>query len=78
MPGKERVASSPLKGGMRDAIRTMIAFIVAFGFAKLLGATTAGEMAGPQEALVVIITSAVLAFIGKSMRNHGKSPGMVL
>ncbi len=71
MPENTRPASSPIKGSLRDAIRTFVAFIVAFLFTKLLGETTAVDLAGAQEAIVVIITSALFAFIGKVMRNKG-------
>jgi len=36
------------------------------------------ELAGEQEAVVVIITSAVLAFMGKAFRNSGSVVGKVI
>jgi uncharacterized membrane protein YccC len=73
-----RIASSPTSGAFRDAIRTFVAFIVAFALTKLLGEATAVNLAGAQEAVVVIITSAIFAFIGKSMRNSGLAIGKVM
>lgn len=78
MTEKKRAASAPATGAFRDAIRTFVAFIVAFAFTKLLGETTAVDLAGAQEAVVVIITSAVLAFAGKAMRNSGMAIGKVV
>jgi hypothetical protein len=43
-----------------------------------LGEATAVNLAGAQEAVVVIITSAIFAFIGKSMRNSGLAIGKVM
>jgi hypothetical protein len=63
---------------MRDAIRTFIAFLVALLFTKIFGEVTAVELAGAQEAIVVIVTSALLAFIGKAMRNAGMTLGKVV
>jgi uncharacterized membrane protein YccC len=76
LPG--RPASSPIKGSMRDALRTFIAFAVAFAFTKILGETGAVDLAGAQEALVVIITSGILAFAGKAFRNKGLAIGKVI
>jgi hypothetical protein len=73
-----RAASSPVKGGARDAIRTFVAFAVAFAFTKLGGDIPGVDMAGVQEALVVIIMSGILAFMGKAMRNNGESKAAVL
>ena len=73
-----RTASSPTTGAFRDAIRTFVAFAVAFVFTKLLGETTAVDLAGAQEAVVVIITSAVLAFVGKAMRNKEVALGKIV
>jgi hypothetical protein len=78
MPNETREASSPITGGMRDAVRTFVAFVVAFLFAKLIGETTAIDLAGAQEAVVVIITSAILAFAGKAFRNNGVTVGKVI
>jgi hypothetical protein len=36
------------------------------------------DLAGAQEAVVVIITSAVLAFAGKAFRNKGSAVGKVI
>jgi hypothetical protein len=76
--GTDRKASSPTTGAFRDSIRTFVAFVVAFVFTKLVGETTAIDLAGAQEAVVVIVTSALLAFIGKAFRNKGKALGKVL
>ena len=73
-----RTASSPLMGSLRDSVRTFVAFIVAFGFVKLGGAIPGVDLAGVEEAVVVIGTSAILAFIGKAMRNAGATLGKVV
>jgi hypothetical protein len=80
MPGKgnERKASSPIAGSLRDALRTFVAFGVAFVFVKIGGDIPGVDMAGAQEALVVIITSAILAFAGKAFRNNDVTIGKVL
>lgn len=73
-----RPASPPVKGLLRDVVRTSVAFVVAFGFTKL---TTLGlnvDLSGLQESLVVIITSAILAYIGKVARDHGFSLGILV
>jgi hypothetical protein len=74
----ERVASSPTTGAFRDAIRTFVAFVVAFALTKLVGEETAMNLQGATEGLVVIVTSAIFAFIGKSMRNSGVALGKVM
>ena len=63
---------------MRDAVRTFVAFVVAFGIAWLGGKIPGVDLAGMQEALIVIGTSAILAFAGKAFRNNGKAVGSVL
>jgi hypothetical protein len=55
-----------------------VAFGVAFVFVKIGGDVPGVDMAGAQEALVVIITSAILAFAGKAFRNHDVTIGKVL
>ncbi len=75
MPSEERVASSPIKGSMRDAIRTFVAFVVAFGFTWLGGKIPGVELAGMQEGIIVILTSAILAFVGKAFRSSDGSDG---
>ena len=74
----ERTASSPIKGSLRDAIRTFVAFLVAFGFTWLGGKIPGVDLAGMQEGLIVILTSAILAFAGKAFRNKGVSVGEIL
>jgi hypothetical protein len=76
LPG--RPASSPIKGSMRDMVRTFVAFFVAFLFVKLGGALPGVELAGVQEAVIVILTSALMAFIGKAFRNSGMAIGKIL
>ena len=78
MPGQGRKASSPLTGGMRDIIRTFVAFVVAFGFTKLGGGIPGVDQAGLVEAIVVIVMSAILAFTGKAFRNSDKAVGKVI
>jgi len=73
-----RPASPPLSGALRDAVRTFVAFVVAFGFAKLTQTGLDIDLTGAQEGLVVILTSAILAFVGKAMRNHGISFGSIV
>lgn len=73
-----RSASSPVKGSLRDAVRTFVAFIVAFAFTWLGGKIPGVELAGLQEGIVVIVTSAILAFMGKAFRNNGVAVGKVL
>jgi uncharacterized membrane protein YccC len=64
-----RVASTPTQGALRDATRTFVAFVIAFLLTRLVGAETAVDLAGATEGLVVIITSALFAFVGKLMRD---------
>ena len=78
MPKEKRDASSPSKGALRDAVRTFVAFIVAFGIAWLGGKIPGVDLAGMQEALIVIGTSAILAFAGKAFRNNDVVVGKVL
>ena len=84
MPGSEEVeeaprpASSPIKGSMRDVVRTFVAFVVAFGFTWLGGKLPGVELAGIQEGIIVIITSGILAFAGKAFRNSGLAVGKIL
>lgn len=73
-----RPASTPTKGGLRDIVRTFVAFVVAFAFTKLGGAIPGVDLAGMQEAVIVIVTSAILAFVGKAMRNSGMSLGKII
>lgn len=79
---EERAASSPIKGGMRDAIRTFIAFAVAALLAlaaKKLGIVEGDiDLVGVGEGLTVIIFSAIMAFAGKAFRNKGQAIGKVL
>lgn len=73
-----RKASSPAMGGMRDAIRTMVGFGVAFLLIKIFGEETATSMTGMTESIIVVITSAIFAFMGKSLRNADNSAGKVI
>lgn len=73
-----RPASSPTTGALRDVVRTFVAFVVAFAFVKLGGAIPGVDLAGVQEGVIVIITSAILAFVGKAMRNNDKAIGRVI
>jgi hypothetical protein len=74
----ERTASTPLAGGLRDMVRTFVAFVVAFGFVKLGTLVPGIDLASAEEAIVVIITSGILAAVGKVMRNAGMSFGKVV
>jgi hypothetical protein len=76
LPG--RPASSPTAGGLRDIVRTFVAFGVAFTFVKIGGAVPGVDMAGMQEAVIVIIVSAVMAFAGKAFRGAGIGVGKVM
>ena len=78
MAEEERVASSPVKGGIRDVVRTFVGFAVAFIFVKIGGAVPGVDLAGMQEAVIVIIVSAIMAFAGKSFRSAGISVGKVM
>lgn len=78
IPPAGRTASSPLMGGIRDAVRTFVAFVVAFAFVKLGALVPGVDLASAQEAIVVIITSGLLAMIGKLMRNKGMSFGKIV
>jgi hypothetical protein len=78
MPGEERTASSPLAGGLRDAVRTFVAFVVAFLFVKLGALVPGVDLASAQEAIVVIVTSGILAMIGKVMRDKGMPFGKIV
>ena len=73
-----RKASSPTAGGVRDAVRTMVGFGVAFLLVKIFGEETATGMTGMTEGIIVVITSAIFAFMGKSLRNAGSSAGKVI
>jgi hypothetical protein len=79
---EERAASSPIKGGMRDAVRTFVAFAVASLLAlaaKKLGIIEGSvDLVGIGEGITVIIMSAIMAFAGKAFRNKGKAIGQVL
>ena len=65
-----RSASSPIKGSMREVVRTFVAFVVAFAFTWLGGKLPAVELAGVQEG--------ILAFAGKAFRNSGLAVGKIL
>lgn len=78
VPPAGRTASSPLIGGVRDAVRTFVAFVVAFGFVKLGALVPGVDLASAQEAIVVIVTSGILAMVGKVMRNKGLSFGRIV
>ena len=78
MAEEARAASSPVMGGARDMVRTFVAFVVAFIFVKLGALVPGVDLASTEEAVVVIITSGVLAFVGKAMRNKGISFGKVV
>ena len=78
MAEETRVASSPAKGGMRDMVRTFVAFFVAFGFTWIGGKVPGIELAGMQEAVIVILVSAIMAFAGKAFRSNGMAIGRVM
>lgn len=78
MAEKARVASSPVKGGMRDLVRTFVGFVVAFIFVKIGGAVPGVDLAGAQEAVIVMIVSGIMAFAGKSFRSAGMKIGKVM
>lgn len=78
MAEETRVASTPIKGGMRDMIRTFVAFGVAFLFTWIGGKIPGVDLAGMQEAVIVIIVSGVMAFAGKAFRSAGISVGKVM
>ena len=78
MAEEDRVASSPIKGGMRDVVRTFVGFGVAFIFVKIGGAVPGVDLVGMQEAVIVIIVSAIMAFAGKSFRGAGIGAGKVM
>jgi len=71
MAEEKRKASSPTKGALRDAVRTFVAFVIAFLVVKIFGAEAAAGMSGATEGIIVIVTSAIFAFVGKAMRNQG-------
>jgi hypothetical protein len=73
-----RTASTPVMGGMRDMIRTFVAFFVAFLFVKLGGMVPGVDLAGMQEAVIVIATSGLMAFLGKAMRNNDMAIGKIM
>jgi len=78
MADEDRVASSPVKGGLRDIVRTFVGFFVAFIFVKIGGAIPGVDLAGAQEAVIVILVSAIMAFAGKAFRGAGMSVGKVM
>ncbi len=78
MAEKKRTASSPTAGGLRDLVRTFVGFGVAFIFVKIGGAVPGVDLAGMQEAVIVIIVSAIMAFAGKAFRGAGMSVGKVM
>ena len=73
-----RTASAPTTGALRDAVRTFVGFVVAFLAVKLFGEAGSEHVIGATEGLVVIITSAIFAFVGKAMRNKGLSFGKIV
>jgi hypothetical protein len=78
MPDEVRPASTPTTGMLRDAIRTFVAFLVAFLFTWLGGKIPGIDLVGMQEGVIVIITSAILAFMGKAFRNNDVTVGRVI
>lgn len=78
MPEDERKASPPSAGAARDAVRTLIGFGLFMLVAKVAGDENAAQMGGAVEAIVVVITSAVFAFVGKKLRNGGNKAGEVV
>jgi len=64
-----RTASAPTTGMVRDSVRTTLAFALFWLLTKIVGAEMAESMGGAVEAVVVILTSALFAFIGKLSRN---------
>lgn len=71
-----RTASTPGKGALRDAVRTIIGFAVAFILVKFVGPETADQLAGPVESGIVVLVSMIFAFAGKKFRN-GDGPEMI-
>ena len=73
-----RKASPPSIGAARDAVRTLIGFGAFMLLAKMVGDETATSLSGPVQALVVMVTSALFAFLGKKLRNTGSVAGEVV
>ena len=65
-----RTASPPSVGMVRDSVRTTLAFALYWLLTKIVGAEMAESMGGAVEAVVVIITSALFALLGKLSRNE--------
>jgi hypothetical protein len=59
-------------------VRTFVGFGVAFAFVKIGGAVPGIDLAGAQEAVIVIIVSAIMAFCGKAFRSSGMAIGKVM
>jgi hypothetical protein len=82
MPNETRAASSPIKGGLRDALRTLVAFAVAALLAlaaKKLGIIEGSvDLVGIGEGITVVVMSAIMAFAGKAFRNNGVTVGKVI
>ncbi len=78
MPENTRKASPPSIGAARDAVRTLIGFGVFMLVAKVVGDETAVSLSEPVQAMVVMVTSALFAFVGKKLRNSGSVAGEVV
>lgn len=76
--GETRPASSPAVGAARDAVRTLLGFIVAFGLTKIVGEQMASQMSGAVDAAIVIGVSALFAWAGKHFRNAGDGLGKII
>jgi hypothetical protein len=59
-------------------VRTLIGFIVAFLLAKIVGTEAAASLSEPVQAGVVVVTSALFAWLGKTLRNRDNAVGKVV
>lgn len=67
--GSGRTASPPSVGALRDALRTILGFVVVWVLTKVIGAQAAADLSPQIEAVIVIAVSAGLAWFGKRSRN---------
>lgn len=73
-----RPASTPNVGAVRDAVRTTLAFGIAWALTKIVGAEMATQMSGAVEGVVVVAVSALFAWLGKVFRNKDSVAGQVI
>ena len=71
----DRQASSPVSGAVRDSIRPSIGLGVGFLIAKFLPSQSGGDLQESVTGVVVVVVSAILAWLGKKLRDDGVVAG---